>query len=38
MTDKDCFILSQLGLPRCEGEKIQEKIRLRERSVMSIFG
>ena len=32
------FILSQLGLLGSEGEKIQEKIRLRENSVMCIFG
>ena len=32
------FILSQLGLLGSEGEKIQEKIRQRENSVMCIFG
>ena len=32
------LILSQLGLLGSEGGKTQEKIRLRENSVMCIFG
>ena len=40
MREKDFFflILSQLDLLGSEGEKLQEKIRLRENSVMCIFG